>query len=357
MPISILLIAAVALVGAVVIGLFVAPAIYSLFETPSMEPVRLDHDSPAFQAVERAEQRLFERYDISGCRVHSVDVEPLHIRVRVWEVGAGPPVLMMPGGAGVAAEMIELINELPDYRVLAVNRPGGGGSDAIDHRAVGMRPLAIATLDAIFDHFALDRASLIGNSMGGLWSYWYALDQRKRVDRLVQLGTTAIVEGTGAVLPLRLLATPGLNRLLIKAVRPGSPADIREDAERLGHPPAVGQAWPQERLDYMFLVRQLPTFEVAMPTLAEEMIRPIGGPPFVADKMLYLEEMTHIEPPTLLLWGDHDPYGTLQAARRIEAALPNAELHQVGTGHLPWWDELSVAGRLIRGFLEHEGEG
>ncbi|MGB9375049.1 MAG: alpha/beta fold hydrolase, partial [Jiangellales bacterium] len=47
-------------------------------------------------------------------------------------------------------------------------------------------------------------------------------------------------------------------------------------------------------------------------------------------------DLSTLAVPTLLLWGDHDPVGSADAARRIEALIPHAELHVVDGGHAPW---------------------
>lgn len=211
--------------------------------------------------------------------------------------------------------------------------------------------MARAILNSVFDDIDLQQAPIVGNSMGGLWAFWYALDRPERVAALVQVGTPAIVEGTRAVIPLRLMAIPGLNRLLIKAVSPNSPDAIREDAERLGHPGQVGANWPTERVDYMYRVRHLPTYDIGMPSLAEELLSATSSTGLDPQAVLHLDTLTRVEQPTLLIWGSGDPYGTLDAARDLAAALPNGELHEVGLGHLLWWDEPETTARLIREFL------
>lgn len=66
------------------------------------------------------------------------------------------------------------------------------------------------------------------------------------------------------------------------------------------------------------------------------------------------EELSRVEQPTLLVWGDHDPIGGLDAARRAKEAIPHAELTVVATGHVPWWGEPYRSATVIAEFLEAE---
>ena len=50
------------------------------------------------------------------------------------------------------------------------------------------------------------------------------------------------------------------------------------------------------------------------------------------------------------MWGDRDPFGDQDAARRF-AATVNARLVFAGRGHLPWLDEPQQIAALIREHL------
>jgi pimeloyl-ACP methyl ester carboxylesterase len=52
--------------------------------------------------------------------------------------------------------------------------------------------------------------------------------------------------------------------------------------------------------------------------------------------------------PSLVVWGERDPYLPIQFAEALAAALPNAELELVpGGGHWPWIDDPSVIDRVV----------
>ncbi|MFN3217070.1 MAG: alpha/beta fold hydrolase [Acidimicrobiales bacterium] len=77
----------------------------------------------------QSERRLWE----------SVGVEPseryVQLRaggmVRVQETGDGPPVLLVHGAVNAGTSWMSLMAKLPDFRCIALDRPGCGLSDPI----------------------------------------------------------------------------------------------------------------------------------------------------------------------------------------------------------------------------------
>jgi pimeloyl-ACP methyl ester carboxylesterase len=59
-----------------------------------------------------------------------------------------------------------------------------------------------------------------------------------------------------------------------------------------------------------------------------------------------------ITTPTLLLWGENDPFGGADVARSVAARVPNAELRLLpGAGHAPWLDDLDTCAVATSQFL------
>ena len=132
----------------------------------SFATTHIDQDDPLSKAALAAEKRLFAHYGLEY-KVHFVELKEPELNVCVLEVGEGPPLLMVPGGAGDAWPLAPLMAELKGWRIIALNRPGGGLSDGIDHRQVDVRRLAVKTLKAVADALKLERVPVVCNSMGG----------------------------------------------------------------------------------------------------------------------------------------------------------------------------------------------
>ncbi|MFW6184598.1 MAG: alpha/beta fold hydrolase [Chloroflexota bacterium] len=297
-------------------------------------------------AARQAEQRLFEHYDLV-VEPHFVTLKSGR-NVRVLESGHGAPLVLVPGGVGDGWIWAPLMAHLRDYRLLVVNRPGGGLSDGVDHTQVNMRQLAVEVLTAVLDHFRLERAPIICNSMGGLWSFWFALAQPQRVLALLQFGCPALLLSTSAPFSMRLQSVPLLNRLLVKAMIPDSAEAARQLPGFLGHDERVGANWPQPMADCGYRFPRLPTYKTAWLSLMESVLTLRGAAQRYA---LGADELRQVQTPVLYTWGDNDPFGDLEAAYKAEKITPRAELTEWQGGHLPWWDDAAGCVDCMHDFL------
>lgn len=111
-------------------------------------------------------------------------------RMRYYEAGAADrhPVLLLHGSGPGATGWSNFSNNIDflarDFRVLAVDMPGWGGSDPVTNDRLDHVQAAIDFLDAI----GVDRASFVGNSMGGQTSIRLATEHPERMTHLVTMG-------------------------------------------------------------------------------------------------------------------------------------------------------------------------
>lgn len=163
-----------ALTGAVTMGSLAGCLGSSEGERPTPVGYPLDRDDLRVRTARPAERRGYEQYGLEFDE-HFIDVETLGGRFRVLEVGTGPPVVLVPGGVGYGVQWLPLLPELSAYTTYVMDRPRGGLSDGIDHRALPLYTVAETSIAALYDHFAFGSVPLIGNSMGGYWSLRFAL--------------------------------------------------------------------------------------------------------------------------------------------------------------------------------------
>ncbi|MEA4909100.1 MAG: alpha/beta hydrolase [Anaerolineaceae bacterium] len=308
----------------------------------------LDPHDPQVVAALQAEERLFDYYGLSA-QTHFVTLPRYGLRMRISEIGRGQPILVVPGNTGEVFPLAPLLAELYGRRIIALNRPGGGGSDGMDHRQVDLREFAVETLSAVMDAFQLERVPILAHSFGGHWSLWLALDHPQRVSALALLGVPGNLLTTCPPLALRLTAVPGLNRLLYGAVLPRSPEQALKGLSMVGHSPETIARLPVAMADCYYYFQSLPYARLATLSLMEKANRLRGSRPEIR---LDAGQLRRVEAPAAFLWGTQDPFGSLQAGRQIAGLLPQAGFYPIqGAGHLPWLDAPAECDRLAREFL------
>jgi pimeloyl-ACP methyl ester carboxylesterase len=304
---------------------------------------RIDMSSADSLAALEAEKRLFAYYGLEY-RTHSIQLDKPNLRVRVLETGSGEPALMLPGGSGDAWQFAPLMAQLHGRRLIAVNRPGGGLSDGVDHRRIDMRELAIHVITLVIDGFGLPGVEIIANSMGGLWAFWFALAQPERTRRIVQMGCPALLLKTTGPLFLRLITLPVGTKIVQSAMRPRSAKTALRSLRSLGSTPESIAAMPTALAEAAYRFYNLPTYGTTWFTLASAAITLAGARPryqFTAD------QLRRVHAPVQFLWGDRDPFGGLELARRAVELMPHASLHEMRTGHLPFLDAPVECGEMI----------
>ena len=132
-------------------------------------------------------------------------------------------------GSGMSAPTwAPLIAQLGARRVIAVDLPGFGLSDAFDYRGRTLREHAVAQLSSLLDALELDEAELAGNSLGAMWALSLAQAAPERVTRVTVYGVPAVsLPGVKANAFFRLASTPVLGRLILRVPRPRTPARRR----------------------------------------------------------------------------------------------------------------------------------
>ncbi|HEU0235646.1 MAG TPA: alpha/beta hydrolase [Candidatus Limnocylindrales bacterium] len=268
-----------------------------------------------------------------------------HLRVRVLELGAGEPVLFVHGGGGSAAQWAPLLARIHGRRLLAVDRPGCGLTSAFDNRGVDLRAHAVDFLSGVLDALAIEAVDVVANSMGATWSVWLTLERTDRVRSLAFLGSPALIAGSGAPLPYRLLGVPVLNRLMY-AMEPPSDAHGRKTFTRIGHDPAT---LPDEATTLQGRTEALPTYRAHWLSLMENIF-----PGARQAVHLTLEELRQVKQPVRFIWGERDPFGPPSAGEAACRVMPNASLMTVAAGHLPWVDEPDQCAGVVQELLDHQ---
>ncbi len=261
------------------------------------------------------------------------------LRVNYVDVGSGPVVLLLHGIGHNIYGWRKTIGPLASagFRVMAVDLPGFGRSDAPEK----IEPdTYMETLLAWLDLHCVDRASFLGNSMGGAISATFAALHPERVERLVLLDPSGF--GREVSWWLRLAAVAPLQRLLPHRV---SRLQVRTALRTVYFDPSLIEDEEVDRLTEDFSrPGVLDTFQaIAGMALGLRGLRS----DFSVDAL-----PSRVQAPTLVAWGDHDriiPVSHLEQAKQV---IPHAETVVFEhCGHCPQLERPRLLNERVRRFL------
>jgi 2-hydroxy-6-oxonona-2,4-dienedioate hydrolase len=306
--------------------------------------------------------KQLDRYRQSEQRLWaSVGVEPTERRVRlhsggvvrVQETGDGPPVLLVHGAANAGTSWMSLMAKLPDFRCIALDRPGCGLSDPIVggplRNIEAIETYADRMLADVLDALELTSAAVLATSYGGYFAMRSAAAHPTRVDRIVEYSWLLGAPMDKVAMAMRLSALPGMRALTARM--PVTRTMVKVLLRQIGLARAIDTGtFTDEMIDwYLSLQRDTDTMTNDLRS-SPKVVTPVRG---LDERLLHTDELlSKVTMPTLFLWGDEDPNGGEVVARRFVARLPDAQLEMVPrAGHAPWIDELELCADRTREFL------
>jgi len=297
----------------------------------------------ATSTFEQAERQLFAAcgVQVAGRRVRLAD-PPLD--VRILEAGAGSPLVLVHGSGMSATTWAPLMPWLGAHTLIAFDLPGFGLSDPFDYRSRPLRAHAVAQLTSLLDALGLERAPIVGTSLGGMWALCLALDAPNRIAALASLGVPAVaLPGMHGDPFFTALSTPGLRQLVARIPSPNVQMTRRSLARGVIGPHASERA-PEGFFEVVHEGMRQPGFRTAMLSHMGLAMR-LGRPR--PENFLAEAELGRIAVPVLMIWGDEDPYGGPEIGRRACAVIPDARLEVIPGRHAPFLDDPERCGALI----------
>jgi pimeloyl-ACP methyl ester carboxylesterase len=253
-------------------------------------------------------------------------------------------VLLLHGTNTSALSLLPVLERLGAVRGIAVDRPGFGLSEPVPVPRERFREAAVEFVDEIAGVLGFDRFAIAGNSMGGTWALWYALAHPERVSRLALLGSAPLLPGTRSPLPLRAMATPVLGDALAR-VRPDAKMVVRL-LSSVGERDTIVR-YP-DLIESVVAAGRDPIASSANLAELRAVISPMGFRPALR---LIPEELRRLTAPTLVIWGDHDPVGTVEVAQATARLIPEAQLAVLSAGHVPYLGDPERVSDLVSEFV------
>lgn len=126
-------------------------------------------------------------------------------RVHFHEAGHGPAVIMLHGGGPGATGWSNFSPNIGPFaerhRTLLVDMLNFGGSDSVVFDSEPSTTVRARALRDLMDTLGIERASFVGNSMGGTTAMAFAVDYPERTERLVLMGAAGMTRTVVAPQP------------------------------------------------------------------------------------------------------------------------------------------------------------
>ena len=272
--------------------------------------------------------------------VHTVPVNGT--RIAYLDIGGGPPVILVHGFGGSLWQWEYQQAALAShYRVITLDLPGSGFSDKPD---LAYTPdEMIAFFRGFMDALGIQKAALVGNSMGGGLVIGMAVTHPERVDRVVLI--SGMPKGVREKLTGRLIRRAVETSAPVWLIRFGNWLTgrwVTEDVLKeivYDHSlltPAVIERSYQNRQrpglisPLMTMARNLPLWEQGLARRIDE-----------------------IRQPTLVIWGEQDEVFPPEVGRELQATIKGASFALVPkAGHIPQWEQPDIVNPLLITFLK-----
>ena len=291
-----------------------------------------DYGPPLDSEWRRIDWREHQRW------VH-VDGHPINL----IDIGEGPAVVFVHGlGCNWQAWLENIPHVAAEHRVVSLDLPGFGFS-AMPTEDISIEGYG-RTVGAVMEELGIERATVVGNSMGGFVGAEMAISLPERVERLVLVSAAVLWNEQWRARPLVMLDR------IAKAygARLASQWEFALRHERLRLP---ALAWAGVRHP-----RKIPL------DLAYEVMRGSGAPGF-SDALHALYDyklrdgLPDIEAPTLIVWGSHDPLVRLRHAFELERLIPRSRVVVFpDTGHEAMFERPPRFNALMDAFLADDAD-
>ncbi|HVV08050.1 alpha/beta hydrolase [Amycolatopsis sp.] len=247
------------------------------------------------------------------------------VRTRFAEAGdpAAPGVLLLHGTGGHWETFAPNLAALSEhFHVVAVDMVGNGFSEKPDYDyeiAVYVRQAA-----AVLDHFGMDRASVIGMSLGAWVTARLALDHPDRVEKIILMSPAGLVATASNMARIRAERTQAVQNPDWDSIKAMFDHLIADERNRIPDVIALRQAIyrlpdTRETIDHLLILQD--------PDARER-------------NLLTEQQWSSIKAPALVVASGKDYSEYENTARRVAALLPNSQLLEMpDVKHWPHFED------------------
>ena len=267
--------------------------------------------------------------DGPGLVLQSGFVESGGEQIYYETIGQGDPVVFSHGLGGNHAIWYQQVPEFARlYKVITWDQRGFGRST--NAQGQSGPPAAVEDLEAVLDRLEIEKAHLVGQSMGGWAVLGFALKHPERVSSVVMADTI------GGIYTDEIAAH--FDAYIRTVVSSPSPAELPITLH-----PALGEALGASDPAQAFLYRQIGGLSAPPPANMGLLLRQTAYP---------LEDIKTLNLPVLFVVGENDPIFPPNVIRAASGLLAGSRLVQLpNAGHSPYFETPTAWNETVLGFL------
>ena len=259
------------------------------------------------------------------------------VRTRCFEAGKGSPVILLHGGGGHAEAWVRNVIPLSEhFHVFAIDYLGHGYTDLPKGMSRNLDDFCKHLLN-FMDAAGIQKANLIGESMGGQISVLMAHEHPERVDKL-----GLIVGGIPSQEHGYIAGITQFQELTREASKNPTLETIRKRMEWLFHDP---KTLPDELVAIRLKIYTRPKEE------------PEGGGLGSGGRRSYglIEKIPKLKAPILFFWTTHNPTCPWHVAEKVHQTVPGSRFVLVdNAAHWPQFELPEEFNRILTEFLSDQ---
>lgn len=251
------------------------------------------------------------------------------LKVRYLEAGSGPAVVLLHGLGGDSSNWQANITALAaKYHVFVPDQVGFGKSDKpfINYRVGTL----VDFLNALYKEWRIERASVVGNSLGGFTALAFALTHPEKVDKLV------LVDAAGYAVPKET------DPRLFNALNPSTRDGVRQVLSTIFYNKQLfaGDA----AVDAFYTHKMLAGDGYTVRAFTESILR---------NEDVVDGKLDAIKQPTLIIWGREDGLTPLALGERFNKDIKGSQIFIIDKcGHVPQMEKAAEFNAALLKFLE-----
>ncbi len=290
-----------------------------------------------------------------------VDAQGVLIYYKI--IGRGSPLMIVHGGPGASHDYLlpYLLPLARTNQLIFIDERGSGRSEKLEDAAQYTVENMVEDVENVRQALHLGKIILLGHSYGGVLAQAYAFKYQQNLTHLILGGTFYSTSEMNKVLAEEKQSMPPEALEKLNALEKAGLFGKGKDWEKNRYPDDYAKlAWGDGYFPYLYQRRPDPNYDPAAgnTTNSWDLYREMWGSDgeFIIDGNLksveYLDKLSSIHVPTLLICGDHDESNP-RLSRTMHEKIAGSKLVIVPqAGHMAFVDQPNLYIKAVSDFLK-----